>query len=159
VVLIALALLVPGRILGHFWRDLLIGLRLLQERHFAQSARHSKKFLQDIDRRPWIQHLTWLGSGTYSRDARAMALNNLGAAEIFLGEFAAARNHLEQSSKLDGENPLPYFNMFQLEKILGNELFPTASITDARRIAETISAASSARGHPLVCRAVDAASP
>jgi hypothetical protein len=99
VVLIVLALLVPGRVLGYFWRDLLTGLRLLRERQFAQSARHSKKFLQDIGRRPWIQHFTWVGAGTYSRDAKALALalNNLGAAEIFLGEFAAARAHLEQS--------------------------------------------------------------
>jgi ATP-dependent Clp protease adapter protein ClpS len=272
VLLIVVALLVPGRVLGYFWRDLLTGLRLLRERQFAQSARHSKKFLEDIGRRPWIQHLTWLGSGTYSRNAKAMALNNLGAAEISLGEFATARDHLEQSSRLDGENPLPYFNLAQLEMILGNEarsrdsleqakrrgytknlsdrliqraqsrfafvegrganvgadnhdapvvlppetsllsipelvpanfrcgvevlndnstpmafvveilqgqlklayaeaiaamldihkrggrLFPTANPTDARRIAETISAASSARGHSLVCRAVGAGS-
>jgi hypothetical protein len=88
---------------------------VLQERQFAQSARHSKKFLQDIGGRPWIQHFTWLGAGTYSRDAKALALNNLGAAEIFLGEFAAARAHLERSRKLDDENPLPYFNLAELE--------------------------------------------
>ena len=272
VVLIVLALLVPGRVLGYFWRDLLTGLRLLQERQFAQSVRHSKKFLEDIGRRPWIRHLTWLGSGTYSRDAKALALNNLGAAELFLGEFTASRDHLEQSRRLDDENPLPYFNMAQLELILGNKeksrdsleqakrrgytkslsdrlvqsaqsrfaffegrsanvgahqedlsvvlppgtsllsilelvpgdfrcgievlndnstpmefvveilqaqlklayaeavaamldihkrggrLFPTANLADARRIAETMSAASSARGHSLVCRAVGAGS-
>jgi ATP-dependent Clp protease adapter protein ClpS len=269
-VLIVLALLVPGRVLGYYWRDLVTGLRLLRERQFAQSARHSKRFLQDIDRRPWIQHLTWLGSGVYSRNAKAMALNNLGAAEIFLGEFAAARGHLEQSSRLDDENPLPYLNLAKLMRILGDEagsrdcaeqakrcgytkslsdrlvrnaqsrfaflegrgadipadienvpivlppgmsllsipefvpanfrcgveilndnstpmdfvveslqaelklaradaitamldihkrggrLFPTADPADARRIAETISATSSARGHSLVCRAVGA---
>jgi ATP-dependent Clp protease adapter protein ClpS len=133
VVLIFLALLVPGRVLGYFWRDLLTGLRLLRERQFAQSARHSKKFLEDIGRRPWIQHLTWLGSGTYSRNAKAMALNNLGAAEISLGDFAAARDHLEQSSNLDGENPLPYFNLAQLEMILGNEARFRESLEQAKR--------------------------
>jgi ATP-dependent Clp protease adapter protein ClpS len=132
-VLIFLALLVPGRVLGYFWRDLLTGLRLLQERQFAQSARHSKKFLEDIGRRPWIQHLTWLGSGTYSRNAKSMALNNLGAAEIFLGEFAASRDHLEQSSRLDDENPLPYFNLAQLEMILGNKARSRDSLEQAKR--------------------------
>jgi ATP-dependent Clp protease adapter protein ClpS len=133
VVLIVLALLVPGRILGYFWRDLLTGLRLLRERQFAQSARHTKKFLEDIGRRPWIQHLTWLGSGTYSRNAKAMALNNLGAAEMLLGEFAAARDHLEQSSRLDGENPLPYFNLAKLEMILGNEAKSRDNLEQAKR--------------------------
>ena len=36
----------------------------------------------------------------------------------------------------------------------GGRLFPTANPADAERIAETISAASSARGHSLVCRVV-----
>jgi hypothetical protein len=36
----------------------------------------------------------------------------------------------------------------------GGRLFPTVSPADAQRIAEAISAASSARGHSLVCRAV-----
>jgi ATP-dependent Clp protease adapter protein ClpS len=133
VAVIVLALFVPGRVLGYFWRDLLTGLRLLRERQFAQSASHSKKFLVYIGRRPWIQHLTWLGSGTYSRDAKAMALNNLGAAEICLGEFAAARDHLEQSNRLDGENPLPYFNLAQLEMVLGNDARSRDSLEQARR--------------------------
>lgn len=132
-VLIVLALLVPGRVLGYFWRDLLTGLRLLRERQFAQSARHSKKFLEDIDRRPWIQHLTWLGSGTYSRNAKAMALNNLGAAEIFLGEFAAARDHLEQSSRLDDENPLPYLNLGKLMLILDDKARSRECLEQAKR--------------------------
>ena len=134
VVLIFLALLIPGRVLGHFWRDLLTGLRLLRERQFAQSARHSEKFLEQIGRRPWIRHLTWLGSGIYSRNAKAMALNNLGAAEIYLGESAAARDHLEQSRKLDCENPLPYFNLAKLEMIQGNELGSRDCLEQAKRL-------------------------
>jgi ATP-dependent Clp protease adapter protein ClpS len=136
-VLIILALWVPGRILGYFWRDLLTGLRLLHNRQFAQSARCSRKFLEDIDRRPWIQHFTWLGSGTYSRNAKALALNNLGAAELFLGEFAAAREHFEQSRKLDDENPLPYVNLAQLELILGDRARSRDNLEQAQRLGYT----------------------
>ena len=112
------ALLLPGRILGLAWRDQLAGLRLLNERRFAESARHTNRFLEQLARRPWIRHLIWLGAGTYSRDPKSLALNNLGAAEMFLGNFEAARGHLEESRQLDPENPLPYFNLAQLHRIL-----------------------------------------
>jgi len=69
VAVIVLALFVPGGS-WDILEDLLTGLRLLRERQFAQSASHSKKFLEYIGTRPWIQHLTWFGSGTYSRDAK-----------------------------------------------------------------------------------------
>jgi tetratricopeptide (TPR) repeat protein len=104
-------LLVPGRILGYFWRDLLRGLRLLNAKKFAESARHSELFLQKLSQRPWLKKMIWLGSGTYSRDPEAMALNNLGAAEIGLGDCDSARRHLEASIAVDDEFPLPYFNI------------------------------------------------
>ena len=119
IAVLIIALLIPGRILGFFWRDLLAGLRLLNERRFEESARHSKRFLDLLTRRPWIGHLIWLGTGTYSRDPQCLALNNLGAAEMFLGSFEDARQHLEESCKIDDENPLPYFNLAQLHMILG----------------------------------------
>ena len=38
-VILFVALLIPGRILGFFWRDLLGGLRLLNARDYAESKR------------------------------------------------------------------------------------------------------------------------
>jgi tetratricopeptide (TPR) repeat protein len=118
IALLVIALIIPGRILGFFWGDQLAGLRLLKEGRFEESARHSKRFLDLLARRRWIRHLIWLGMGTYSRDPQSLALNNLGAAEMFLGNFADAKQHLEESRKLDDENPLPYFNLAQLHMIL-----------------------------------------
>jgi tetratricopeptide (TPR) repeat protein len=111
IILLVLVLLVPGRILGFFWRDLLRGLRLLKEKQYEESIRHSRAFLDQLQARPWIRHLIWLGYGTYSRDAQALALNNLGAAELMLSRLAEAKAHLESSIKVDGENPLPWFNV------------------------------------------------
>jgi hypothetical protein len=48
VLLLALALLAPGRILGFFWRDLLRGLRFLQEKRYVESKRHSQLFLVEV---------------------------------------------------------------------------------------------------------------
>ena len=49
--ILILALLLPGRVLGFFWRDLLRGLRLLKARHFAESKQCSQRFLADVQAR------------------------------------------------------------------------------------------------------------
>ena len=117
--LLAMFLLIPGRVLGFYWRDLLQGLRLLKEAKYEESKRHSEIFLVTIRLRPWLKKLIWLGSGSYSRDPEALALNNLGAAEVMLGEHDGARMHLQESIAADKLNPLPYFNMGALLTSMG----------------------------------------
>jgi tetratricopeptide (TPR) repeat protein len=121
VALSILCLFIPGRILGFFWRNLLRGLRLLNAKQYQESKRHSELFLEEIGRRPWMRHLIWLGSGSYSRDPTAMALNNLAAAEIGLAQFDLARDHLNASIHVDGSNPLPYHNMAALLSKTGRQ--------------------------------------
>ncbi len=104
-------LLLPGRVLGFAWRDLLRGLRLLNARRFTESRRHSLLFLEAIRRRPYLRYFVWLGSSSYSRDPKVLALNNLGAAELALGEKAAAQSHFEAAMQFDPHCPLPHFNM------------------------------------------------
>ena len=64
--------------------------------------------------RPWLKRFVWLGSSTYSRDPEALALNNLGAAEIMLGQWDQAQEHLHASLAVDPLNPLPCFNLGKL---------------------------------------------
>ena len=118
--ILALALLLPGRVLGFFWRDLLRGLRLLKARRFAESKQYSQRFLADVQARPWLKRLIWLGSSTYSRDPEALAFNNLGAAEIMLGEWDQAQEHLHASLAVDPLNPLPCFNLGKLAAAQGD---------------------------------------
>ncbi len=115
-----IAMLVPGRVLGFFWRDLLRGLRLLNSRQFAESRRHSHAFLQTLQTRPYLRLFVWLGSSTYSRNPEVLALNNLGAAELHLGEMASARQHLVRATMIDGKCPLPYFNMGLIHALDGD---------------------------------------
>jgi ATP-dependent Clp protease adapter protein ClpS len=107
-------LLLPGRILAHFWSDLLAGLHYLNQRDFQTSKAHSERFLTQLEARPWLKRLIWLGTSTYSRNAEVLALNNLGAAELGLGEFNLARRHLSTAIALDPKCPLPYRNMGSL---------------------------------------------
>ena len=106
-----LLLLVPGRILGFFWRDLLTGLRLLRQKNYAKSKVYSERFLYKVRKSPWLKHLIWLGTSSYSRDPEVLALNNLGAAEIELGEHDVAKAHLKEAIALDPKCPLPFRNM------------------------------------------------
>jgi len=48
--------LIPGKILGYFWRNLLRGLRLLKEKNYAASKKHSELFLEELDKKPWLKH-------------------------------------------------------------------------------------------------------
>jgi ATP-dependent Clp protease adapter protein ClpS len=132
--LMIVALLLPGRILGFAWRDQLAGLRLLKEKRFEESAQHTQRFLDLLARRPWIGHLIWLGTGTYSRDPQSLALNNLGVAQMCLGNLKAAKDHLARSRELDPKNPLPYFNLARLHTILGEPSEAREFLAHARRL-------------------------
>ena len=113
-------LVVPGKILGYFWRDLLRGLRLLQEKRYEESIHYSQAFLDEFARRPWIRHFIWLGSSSYSRNPRSLACNNLGAAELKLGNLDSARAHLEEAIREDDLNPLPFYNLAALARMQKN---------------------------------------
>ena len=105
------ALLLSGRVQAHFWSELLSGLHTLNQRDYQASKVHSQRFLEQLRERPWLRRLIWLGTSSYSLNAEVLALNNLGAAETALGEFDAARAHLNQAIALDPQCPLPYRNM------------------------------------------------
>jgi ATP-dependent Clp protease adapter protein ClpS len=117
-------LLIPGRILSFYWRDLLQGLRLLNEGKYAQSKARSESFLLQLQAKPWIRRLIWVSGSRYSRNPEVWVLNNLGAAEMRLGEMDSARQHLQRAIELDGECPLPYFNM-------GSLLVTTGKVSEA----------------------------
>lgn len=123
-VLLALVvvLLVPGRLLGVLWRDLYRGRRLLGEGRFQESLRHSRQFLALLERQPWRRGLWWLAWAFYTRDPKAMALNNVGAALIELGDWDAAEEPLRQAAELDAEYPLPHYNLAVIAELRRDEV-------------------------------------
>ena len=104
-------LLLSGRVQAYFWSELLAGLHHLNQRDYPRSKAHSERFLAQLRERPWLRHLIWLANSSYSDVAEALALNNLSAAEIALGETDAARAHLSRAMELDPKCPLLYRNM------------------------------------------------
>ncbi|HWA60520.1 MAG TPA: ATP-dependent Clp protease adaptor ClpS [Caulobacteraceae bacterium] len=117
--------LLAGRVQAWLWSDLLAGLHDLNQGEHHRSRTRTRRFLARLRRRPWLKHLIWLGGSSYSRNAEVLALNNLGAAELALGEVEAARTHLARAIALDPKCPLPYRNM-------GALTLRTGSSTEAR---------------------------
>jgi tetratricopeptide (TPR) repeat protein len=118
--LLFLALLLSGRVQAFFWSELLAGLHDLNQRNYLASKAHSERFLAELRDRPWLKHLIWLGPSSYSLSAEAMALNNLGAAELVIGELEAGRDHLNEAITKDPKCPLPYRNMGLLIQSAGS---------------------------------------
>jgi hypothetical protein len=100
-------LLLSGRAQAYFYAELLAGLHHLNLRDYPRSKAHSARFLEQLRQRPWLKHLIWLATSSYSASAEVLALNNLGAAEVALGEVDAARAHLARAIELDAQCPLP----------------------------------------------------
>lgn len=117
---LVIGMVMPQLVLSFLWRDLLAGLRLLKQGDYAASKLRSERFVTNVRKAPWLKHVSWLVAESYSRDPEALALNNLGAAEIRLDAFEAAQNHLEQAIALDPENPLPYRNIGIVRLLAGN---------------------------------------
>ena len=108
---LAVLLLISGRVQAAFWSDLLAGLHRLNQRDYVRSKAHSERFIAQLYKQPWLRRLSWLAPSSYTLNAEVMALNNLGAAELALEDFDAARAHLTRAIALDPKCPLPYRNM------------------------------------------------
>ncbi len=119
--LVGLAFLIPGRVQGYFWRSFFRGRRALGAGHFEAAIEHFESFLDQLKRRPWLKSLVWLAGAIYTRDIEVMALNNLGTAQLQLGNWASAVEYLECARGKDPESPLPYFNLAVLAQAGGEE--------------------------------------
>lgn len=110
-VALAVAVLFRRRVLAFYWRDYVAGVQLLERKDYAASKIHSERFIAKVRKAPWLKNLIWLGASGYSTDPEVMALNHLGVAEIGLGAFEAAQQHIEEAIALDPAYPRPLRSM------------------------------------------------
>ncbi|MES9969026.1 MAG: tetratricopeptide repeat protein [Candidatus Thiodiazotropha sp.] len=112
---IFLLLLLPGRIIGYQWRDLIAGRRLLDSGRHAEAITLFERFLADIRGKRWLKTLIWLAPSLYTTKAEAMTLNNLGVCQLELGDFETAQAHFEHALSIDPKYPMPHYNLAILE--------------------------------------------
>ena len=135
-ILIAICLLffIPGRMVGYFCRNLIFGSKLLQQKKYRDSITYSQFFLNDCDRNPWIVHLIWCGPSFYTIFPKAMALNNIAAAYIELGELATAENFCQQALEIDKLYAIPYYNLAVISILQDDELTAQNHYARAKRL-------------------------
>lgn len=116
---IGLALLAPGRIAGHYLKDLFRARRLLERKAYLEAIEASERFLGSIAAEPWRRHLIYLMFSVYTWNVEAMARNNLGAAYLMRGHLDEAAQHLNEAKALDEGYPIPYYNLAIIESVRG----------------------------------------
>lgn len=118
--LMVVVVMLPGRIQAAFYRDLYASRRLLAQGRPAESIEHSRRFLELMHERPGLKRLLWLTWSIYTTDVEAMALNNLGAAEMQLGRWSAAEDAFTRALALDHRYAIPRFNLAVIQAARGN---------------------------------------
>ena len=131
---VSLLLFVPGRIQGVFFRDFFRGRRLVSSGQPAQALVPLRRFREQVQRSPWQKRLLWLAWGFYSTDIEAMTWNNIGAAHTELGDWSAAREALGQALAIDGEYPIPHFNLALIAAAEGDHEEAQREAEAARRL-------------------------
>jgi len=117
---VAVLFLIPGRVSGLVWRDLYRGRRLLEAGQLEASLLCSQRFVESIRERPRLRGLWWLAFAVYTRDSKAMALNNLGAAQLELGSFDEAESSFREALAADPQYPIPHYNLAVLAEVRGD---------------------------------------
>jgi len=134
IIAVGLLFFLPGRIQGLFFRDFFRGRRLLGSGLPAEALVPFRLFLEQIERKPWQKRLVWLAWGFYSTDIEAMTWNNIGAAHTELGEWSAAREALGKALAIDGEYPIPHFNLALIASAEGDREQAQREVDAARRL-------------------------
>jgi hypothetical protein len=76
-------------------------MRSLVLKHSAsldRAVNEYRAFLVRLERHPWLRRVWWLAWATYTRDPKAMTLNNLGGYLLDLGNLREARSASEKPS-------------------------------------------------------------
>jgi tetratricopeptide (TPR) repeat protein len=108
---IVLVLLLPGRIQGLLFRDLFRGRRDLDRNSPETALGHFNTFLTTIRAQPWRRPALWLSWSIYTPNVEAMTQNNIGAAQLNLGNLDSAQAALSTALSLDPQYPLPHANL------------------------------------------------
>src|SRR5262245_6475099 len=131
---VAAVLLIPGRVQGRFYRDLFQGRRLLDAGYHREAVAYLERFIALVRVQPWRKRLLWLSWSVYTPDAEAMALNNLGAAKLALGQQSASEQAFKEALTLDPLYPVPHFNIAVLHQIRGNRPLAEQAAAEAARL-------------------------
>lgn len=112
---------VTGRLAGGYYlRDLFRARDLVEDGQIEKAISAGDIFLFDLAREPWRQHFMHFFIDVQTRNAEAMARNNIGAAYLNAGALDEAKAYFEQASACDSNYAVPYFNLSIIASVKGN---------------------------------------
>jgi hypothetical protein len=118
-VAVGVLLLIPGRVAGHYLRNLFRSRVWVEQGRFREGIEAGHAFLADLQREPWRRHLIYCQYGIYTWNVEAMARNNIGAAHMELGEIDQAERDLRGAIREDADYAIPYFNLAVVAYVRG----------------------------------------
>lgn len=130
---VALLMAAPGLLQGVLLRDLYRGRRALEAGEHELGVSYTLRFLETLRRRPWLRLAIGLRWWTFTPCVEAMALNNLGAARMQLGDIDAADHAFSEAVRIDPKYAIPWVNRSVLAFIRGQPEKAAEALAEARR--------------------------
>lgn len=134
---VAAILMVPGRITGYLWRELITGRRLMDSGRHEDALPLLNSFVRKLEVTPWLERLIWIAPSIYTIRTKSMALNNRGACHLELGDLDSAERDLNEAIQLDSLYPIPYFNLAVIEMARDREPESRNHLEISRRLGFT----------------------
>lgn len=89
--------------------------------HYQQAIRYLKQFIRQVETDVEVKRASNIPLGVYTRNAVAMAYNNIGIAYMGLLDYEQGKDALHIALTYDGEYVVPYFNLAAIAYIEGDE--------------------------------------
>jgi tetratricopeptide (TPR) repeat protein len=101
-------------------KDLYRCRRHVDREEYVAAIESGERFLATLRKHPWRARLIYLTWSLYTWNVEAMTRNNIGAAEMMRGRFAAAREQFDAALALDSGYALPYANLAIMASVEGD---------------------------------------
>jgi len=88
-----------------------LGKDYLINGHYQQAIRYLEQFVRQVDLDEEIAKASIIPLGVYTRNAVAMAYNNIGIAYMGLLDYELGKDAFHTALKFDGEYAVPYYNL------------------------------------------------
>jgi tetratricopeptide (TPR) repeat protein len=105
---LALAAILPGRIVSFFWKDFFRGKRLMKYGDWAGASRCFERFLEKIEKSPSLKWLMFFSYGLYSFKVEAVALTYDARCRLHLKDYETAAQKLERALTIDTQYTAAY---------------------------------------------------
>lgn len=126
-----LLLIVPGQVQAHYYRDLYQARRASAAGRHEEAIRLTERFLQTLRERPGLRRMLWLTWSVYTTSVEAMALNNLGTAQLDLKRWDEAEASFRAALERDRRYPIPYVNLALAAQARGDHAAAEAFLKEA----------------------------